>query len=207
MQNRHYRNRDDAAHQLAETLSERQWSDPVVLGVPRGGIPMARIVAERLGASLDVVLVHKIRAPENPEYAVGSVDEAGHVTLAGDTHGRARDPAIQREIAEEQSVLESRRARYGQPRQTLTDRDVIIVDDGAATGATIEAAINAVQAAHAAQVVVALGIAAPDVVARLERLADFVLCPSQPRAFMAVSQGYDEFDQVSDEQVERILAG
>lgn len=203
----HYRNRTEAANRLADALSTRQWSDPVVLGIPRGGVPMAKIVADRLQAALDVVLVHKIRAPANPEYAIGSVDESGHVTLSDNGDSRTDDDAVRQEINDEQAVLAERRRRYGRPRQPLADRDVIIVDDGAATGATIEAAIKAVRAANAAGICVALGVAAPEVVASLRGLADEVICPSQPDGFMAVSQAYEAFDQVSDAEVERILAG
>ena len=202
-----YQNRQDAANQLAHILAGRQWSAPVVLGIPRGGVPMASIVAKRLGAALDVVLVHKIRAPGNPEYAIGSVDESGQVALSSHAHTSMDDDAVRREIEEERSVLAARRRRYGQPRQPLSGRDVIIVDDGAATGATVEAAVNAVRGANASSVTVALGVAAPEVVRRLERAADAVVCPSQPAGFMAVSQAFDAFPQVSDEEVEKILAG
>ena len=202
-----YQNRQDAANQLADILAGRQWSEPVVLGIPRGGVPMASIVAKRLGAALDVVLVHKIRAPGNPEYAIGSVDESGQVTLSSHAYASIEDDAVRREIEEEKSVLAGRRQRYGQPRQPLSGRDVIIVDDGAATGATVEAAVNAVRAANASSVTLALGVAAPEVVRHLEQTADAVVCPSQPAGFMAVSQAFDAFPQVSDEEVERILAG
>ncbi|MEX0448326.1 phosphoribosyltransferase family protein [Spiribacter sp. 221] len=203
----YYQNREEAANRLADRLAETEWSAPVVLGVPRGGVPMAEIIAARLGAALDVVLVHKIRAPGNPEYAIGSVDEPGHVTLSDHATASVDDEAVRREIEEEKSVLATRRHRYGQPRQPLSGRDVIIVDDGAATGATIEAAINAVRGANAASVSIALGVAAPEVVRQLEQMADHVVCPSQPAGFMAVSQAFNEFPQVSDREVERILSG
>ncbi|MEX0430579.1 phosphoribosyltransferase [Spiribacter insolitus] len=201
----HYRNRIEAANRLADILSDQSWTDPVVLGIPRGGVPMADIVARRLGAALDVVLVHKIRAPGNPEYAIGSVDETGQVTLSDGVDASVDDDAVHQEIEEEKAVLIARRRRYGKPRQRLSSRDVIVVDDGAATGATVVAAVNAVRRDQAASVTIALGVAAPEVIRQLKEVADGVICPSQPAGFMAVSQAFGEFPQVSDEEVERIL--
>ena len=201
----HYPNRDHAARVLADELSGRDWRDPVVLGIPRGGVPMARIVAERLGAAFDVVLVHKIRAPGHPEYAIGSVDETGTVALNPRSGYKSDDPGVSDEIASEKALLGRRRRRYGRPRVALNGREAIIVDDGAATGATVSAAIRAARHAGAGEVVVALGVADAVVVNDLAGQADQVICPCQPAAFMAVSQAYDRFDQVTDAEVERLL--
>jgi putative phosphoribosyl transferase len=204
-----FRNREEAASLLADRLSQYRGDHPVVLGIPRGGIPMAHVIAQRLGAELDVMLVHKLRAPFQPELAVGSVDEAGHVYLAP----FARDLAIsQRDLdAEKQeqlATLKRRRERYtaAHPRVSLTGRTVILVDDGLATGATAIAAVRSARADRASRVVVAVGVAPPATVIRLGEEADEVVCLQAPAEFRAVGEFFADFSEVTDDEVVRLLA-
>ncbi len=200
-----YKDRSETAERLSERLARLHWQQPAVLAIPRGAVPMAATIAKNLSASLDVVLVHKLRAPGNPEYAIGAVDESGQVIM-DPSYGRLRHtPVIEQEIEHEYAVLKARRHRYGGQPPLLQGRDVIIVDDGAATGATIKAAIQSIRGQQPNKIVVALGVASPETVGALKRLADCVICPCQPQDFVAVSQAYQAFPQISDAEVEAIL--
>ncbi len=200
-----YRNRSEAAQQIINALSSNDWYRPVVLAIPRGAVPMAEIIANTLNASLDVILVHKLRAPGNPEYAIGAIDEHGHISI-DPSFGRLRHtPVIEAEIEQQREVLARRRERYAIPPAPLDGRDIIIVDDGAATGATMKAAIKAARARNPRSITVALGVASPETVKMLRALSDQVVCPLQPDNLMAISQFYVDFPQISDEQVESIL--
>jgi predicted phosphoribosyltransferase len=205
-----FRNREEAAFQLADRLASYAGQHPVVLGIPRGGMPMAAIVADRLGADLDVMLVHKLRAPFQPELAVGSVDESGQVYLTPFAHelgldARTLDVETQGQLA----TLRRRRERYtaAHPRVDLTGRTAILVDDGLATGSTAIAAVRAARAAGASRVVIAVGVAPPDTVTRLGEEADEVVCLHAPEGFSAVGQFFADFSEVTDDDVVRTLAG
>ncbi|MEX1082667.1 MAG: phosphoribosyltransferase family protein [Halofilum sp. (in: g-proteobacteria)] len=200
------RDREDAARQLAQRLAHLRGQAPLVLAVPRGGVPMGRIVADELGGELDVVLVHKLGAPGNPEYAIGAIDEDGAVELRSGKSLDA-DPALRAEAARQLERLRERRARYSPIRPPIdpADRTVIVVDDGAATGATLLAALRLVRAKAPARLVVAVGVAPSDTVARLEREVDEVVCLEAPVDFGAVGQFFQRFDQVEDEQVVELL--
>ncbi|HEX6364132.1 MAG TPA: phosphoribosyltransferase family protein, partial [Albitalea sp.] len=182
---------------------------PLVLGIPRGGMPMAAILADRLGGDLDVMLVHKLRAPFQRELAVGSIDEAGRVYLAP----FAAELAIsERELDAEKrlqlSTLRQRRSRYtaAHPRISPAGRTVILVDDGLATGSTAIAAIRAVRAERASRIVVAVGVAPPDTLERLRGEADDVVCLQAPPEFRAVGEFFADFSEVTDDDVVRLLA-
>jgi putative phosphoribosyl transferase len=203
-----FRNREDAASRLADRLGRYRGQHPVVLGIPRGGVPMARIVADRLDGDLDVMLVHKLRAPFQRELAVGSVDESGRVYLtpfARELHLDAR--ALEAETREQLALLKSRRARYTavRPRVDLAGRTVILVDDGLATGATAIAAVRAARAGRAARIVVAVGVAPPATVTQLLGEADEVVCLHAPDDFAAVGQFFGDFSEVTDEDVVTLL--
>ena len=197
-----FRDRADAAGQLAARLAPYRTAGPVVLAIPRGAVPMGRAIADALGADLDVALVHKVGAPGQPEFAVGSVDESGHVVInpEADRLGLDREGLVQAALREI-GVLRERRRRYGAARVPLADRVVILVDDGIATGSTMLAAIRAVRAARAARVVVATAVAPPETVTRLAAAADDVVCLRAPAGFAAVGQFFDDFPQVSDDEV------
>jgi putative phosphoribosyl transferase len=203
-----FRNREDAAIRLAERLDTYRGQHPLVLGIPRGGVAMARVIADRLGGDLDVILVHKLRAPDQPELAVGSVDESGRVYFASFVRELAIDEhTMDAEIEAQRQLLQARRRRYSaaRPPIDLSGRTVIIVDDGLATGSTAIAAIRSARAERAARVVVAAAVAPPETVARLGEEADEVVCLHTPAAFAAVGQFFADFSEVSDDDVVRAL--
>ena len=204
-----FRNREEAASLLAERLKQYSGRHPVVLGIPRGGMPMARVIAQRLAADLDVMLVHKLRAPFQPELAVGSIDEAGRVYLApfaGDLAIAEDD--LDAEKREQLATLKRRRERYtaAHPRVSLAGRTVILVDDGLATGATAIAAVRAARAERASRIVVAVGVAPSATLSRLGEEADEVVCLHAPAEFRAVGEFFADFSEVTDDDVVRLLA-
>lgn len=201
-----FKNRDEAARLLAERLAPYRSQRPLVLGVPRGAVPIARTIADALDGDLDVVLVRKLRAPDQPELAIGAVDEAGHV-LAGPYFDIVPEAYRREEIRTQQEILRKRRASYtgGPAPIDPAGRVVIIVDDGIATGSSMRAAIQSVKARNPLKVVVAVGVAPPDTLARLRREADEVVCLQAPREFYAVGQFFDDFSEVTDDMVVAIL--
>jgi putative phosphoribosyl transferase len=203
-----FRNRHEVAALLARELARYRGPDAVVLGVPRGGVPMAGLIATALGADLDVVLVRKLRAPAQPELAIGAVDEQGHVVQEPYLEQMASPDYLRDEVRTQQDVLRARRARYTQARPPvpLKDRTAILVDDGLATGATMLAAVRAVRA-RGPRVVVAVGVAPPDTLAAIEAEADEVICLHAPRGFDAVGAFYEDFSPVTDDMVVETLKG
>lgn len=203
-----FRNRSEAAQLIAERLARYRGQNPLVLAIPRGGVPMGRIVADALDGELDVVLVHKLGAPGNPEYAVGSVDESGHIEVTGAVarYGISRD-YIEREARDQLQRMSERRALYGRPPAKAKDRTTIVVDDGVATGSTLLAALKSLRAREPARLIAAVGVAPPEALGRLETVADEVVCLDTPADFYAVGQFFREFDQVSDDEVIRLLGG
>ncbi|MBF8224282.1 phosphoribosyltransferase [Halomonas sp. 328] len=205
-----FADRHDAGRQLAERVAALpEGPDPIVLGLPRGGVPVAWEIAQALAAPLDVWLVRKLGLPWNPEVAMGAIAEGG-VCYRDDAMIRAlrlTEDDVQEVIDVESAELERHRRRYRgkAPAPTLSGRQVILVDDGLATGATLEAAVEAVRQAAPAWLVVAVPVAAPEALARLATRVDTLVCLHQPRQFRAVGQWYRRFDQTSDEEVLRLL--
>ncbi len=199
-----FRNREHAARLLAERLAPYRGCTPLVLAIPRGAVPMGRILADALGGELDVVLVHKLRAPDNPQLAIGSVDEAGHIYLGEYVQelGISTDYIVM-EKEHQLAILRHRRAQYTPVRPPLSPagRVAIIVDDGVATGASMIAALRAVRAKNPAKLVAAMAVAPPETVRLMEEEADEVVCLSTPEYFSAVGQFFADFSQVSEEQV------
>ncbi|HEY0675735.1 MAG TPA: phosphoribosyltransferase family protein [Immundisolibacter sp.] len=201
-----FEDRADAARQLAGRLAHLRGSHPLILAVPRGAVPMGVILAQALDGDLDVVLVRKLGAPGNPEYAIGAVDEAGHVSLNPDTQAYVDADYVAAEAARQGEVLARRRAQYATPRVDVAGRIVVVVDDGVATGATVLAALDVLRQRRPARLIAAVGVAPPQAMARLQAHADEVVCLEVASDFQAVGQFYADFDAVEDEQVIALLA-
>ena len=204
-----FKDRADATLALAHRLAAYRGAHPLVLAIPRGGVPMAQEIARALDGEMDVVLVRKLGAPSSEEFAVGAVDEGGniyrspHAAQAG-----ANDAYIEQEAERQMAILRRRRERYTPLRPPIdpAGRIVIVVDDGLATGATMVAALQAVRTRQPASLVCAVPVAAPDSLAKVAALADDVVCLHAPPDFAAVGQFYSRFDQVDDDEVAAILA-
>jgi putative phosphoribosyl transferase len=206
-----FRDRQQAGRKLAEALADRAGPDTVVVGLPRGGVPVAYEVARALGAPLDVFVVRKLGVPFQPELAMGAIASGGILVRNEDVLRLVpdADANLERARRREQAALEERERLYRGKRAALdvTGRRVIVVDDGVATGSTMKAAVQALKAAGAANVVVAIPVGPPDTCSELKRLADEVVCLQTPAMFSAVGQWYEDFGQTSDEEVGRLLAG
>lgn len=201
--------RRTAGERLAGRLLHYRDENPVILGLPRGGVPVAFEIARRLSAPLDVLIVRKVGAPSNPEYGLGAVVEGGsryldepRIRAAGLTV-RALGPTIAREIDEVDR--RAREYRKGRAPLEVKNRTVIIVDDGVATGGTVIAAARAVRARSPLRVVLALGVAPSDTVESLRAEVDDVVVLLVPDLFFAVGEWYRRFTQVSDDEVRELL--
>ncbi|MFF3343321.1 alpha/beta family hydrolase [Streptomyces flavidovirens] len=205
-----FTDRADAGQRLAQAVRHLEGEKPVVLGLPRGGVPVAFEVARALGAPLDVVVVRKLGVPYHRELGFGAIGEGGARVISEDIvrrSGVGPDEVAAVERAEE-AELERRAVRFrgDRPRLPLDGRTVVVVDDGIATGATAAAACEVVRAQGAARVVLAVPVAAPDAVARLSSQVDDVVCLSVPPMFRAVGEWYENFTQTPDEEVVALLA-
>jgi putative phosphoribosyl transferase len=208
-----FTDRSDAGQQLAERIAALGLPDPVVLALPRGGVPVAVEVARLLRAPLDLVLVRKIGAPGHEELAAGALvdGERPELVLNADV---VRSYGIDQAWLERQQTLqlaeiERRRTLYlgGRARPKIAGRTAIVVDDGIATGATVRAALHAVRRAGPRELVLAVPVAAAEVLARLASEADRLVCLHAPQDFMSVGQFYRDFRQVEDEEVVAMLSG
>lgn len=204
-----YRDRLHAAELLAASLRENADQNALVLGIPRGAVPMAEHIADRLNAELDVVLVRKIGMPGQEEFALGAVDETGNVFLptAPELFGvdqRSIDLLVKREVAR----LARRRATYTPMRHPVDPkgRQVIIVDDGAATGASMVTAIESIRRRGAARIIAAVPVASPEAARLIRSHADGAVILSEPERFVAVALWYGAFDEVTDADVLGILS-
>jgi putative phosphoribosyl transferase len=205
----HFKDRSAAGYALATRLTEYQGlPDVVVLGLPRGGVPVAFEVAQVLRAPLDVLIVRKIGAPGQPEFALGAIASGGVFVLNDDVPASLVDTAeVASTLEAERRELERRDRLYraGKTPLALAAKRVVLVDDGAATGSSMLAAVRAARQLGAGQVIVALPVASPDAAHKLSREADRVVCLSTPASFMAVGQWYEDFPQTSDAEVRALL--
>lgn len=204
-----FRDRAQAGQQLARRLETYQGADVVVVGLPRGGVPVAWEVAQALGAPLDVIIVRKLGVPFQPELAMGAIGELGTRVLDAEVIRAAqvtREELVAVEAAERSELdRRARQFRRHRPRIDLAGRTVLIVDDGMATGSTARAACQVARAEGAARVVLAVPVAPPDASSRAVPDADDLVAVTNPVPFYAVGQVYDDFTQVSDQEVIDLL--
>ena len=208
---RRFADRADAGRALARALEAyRDAPDAVVLGLPRGGVPVAFEIAEALGLPLDVLVVRKLGLPWQPELAMGAIASGGAVVVTDDVvrHLGGRAEAFESVRAREQAELERREREYrgDRPPLDLRGRTGILVDDGLATGATMEAAVRALRALDAGRVVVAVPVASVEARDRIAAVADEVACLATPAFFSAVGQWYADFGQTPDAEVRDLLS-
>jgi predicted phosphoribosyltransferase len=203
-----FANRHQAAERLAAALASYKGQHPLILAIPRGAVPMGQQLARALEGELDVVLVRKLRAPFNPEFAIGSIDESGWTYVAdhADSAGGTASYLAQEKQAQ-LDTIRKRRAEYTPLRPPIdpAGRVVIVVDDGLATGATMISALHALRAKKPARLICAVPVAPPDTLERIRPYADEVVCLEAPESFRAVGQFYVDFPQVDDEAVIAIL--
>lgn len=209
-----FANREEAGRKLADAVATAlgppaEGETRLVLGLPRGGVPVAVPVAEALDAQLDVLVVRKLGAPGHEEYAMGAIASGGMQVLDDDVVRRlgVTDEQLDRIVLrEEREVVRRERRLRGDRRPAEVDgKTVVLVDDGIATGSTMEAAVRTVRAGGAARVIVAVPLAPRDSLARLDALADRTICLDVPTPFHAVGQGYAAFPQVADDEVAALL--
>lgn len=204
-----FHDRQDAGDQLAAALRPYRARQPYVLAIPRGGVVVGYVVARELAAPLDVVVPRKLRAPGNPELAIGAVAHDGTLYLdqALMSTLQVDDEYLRHEAAEQTEEIRRRMRLYrgDRPLPDLTVRTAIVIDDGIATGATMIAALRAVRAMRPQRVVAAIPVAPPDGAQRLGGEADDVLCLHRPGMFYAVGQFYDDFAQTTDDEVIALL--
>jgi len=201
-----FQNREDAGRRLAAKLKGREWRDLLVLAIPRGGVVTGAVLAQELGAELDIVLSRKLRAPFQPELAIGAISESGEVYL--DEYGENLDlDYLAEERRHQQGEIARRQKLFRgiRPAASISGRSVIVTDDGIATGSTMIAALKVVQAQDPYELIVAVPVAAPDRLKEVRRWCDDVVCLLCTDQFWAIGQFYQDFTQVEDEQVLELL--
>lgn len=206
-----FADRRSAGRELAEAVAQLDVADPLVLALPRGGVPVAYEVARRINAPLDILLVRKIGAPGHEEYGIGAlVDGADPQIVIDEEIAKmvgATPAYLEAEIARQLQELERRRAKYstGAPISPI-GRNVILVDDGIATGGTVKVALQALRKSNASSIVLAVPVAPRSALLSLSGLCDQIVCLQMPEPFYAVGAHYRDFGQTSDAEVVELLA-
>ncbi|CAM3627337.1 phosphoribosyltransferase [Kibdelosporangium persicum] len=200
-----FRDREDAGQRLADLLDHyRGHSDVVVLALPRGGVPVARVVADRLEAPMDLLLVRKLGVPGREELAMGAIAD-GDIVLNQDVVRHVEPHEVERVIQREREELRRRNEAYGRTPLEVEGRTVIVVDDGLATGATMRASVQALAQRKPGKVVVAVPTAPEHTVDEFAEIVDEVVCVMTPKPFGSVGQAYKDFSQTTDGEVRRLL--
>lgn len=203
-----FKNRLDAAQKLAQALEPYQQNRPLILGIARGAVPMAHQIAQTLGTDWDVLLAKKLGAPDRPEFAVAAVEESGWVYKLDLCYQLGiSDAHLEAEKHKQLAAMKARRSQYDglRPAVSRQGRLVIVIDDGLATGATMLAALHGLRDQGASKIVCAVPIASAESLQKVQQMADSVICLQQLEAFFEVSQGYDSFEQVGDDQILTLL--
>jgi len=204
-----FRNREDAGLQLADMLRDIPLRNPVVLGIPRGGVEVAAVLARELNAELDVVLARKLRSPDQRELAIGAICEDGEMYLNHIGHQIAEEsPEYLTEERDYQLAEIARRKRLFRqvrPQASVAGRSVIVTDDGIATGSTMLAALHVVKAKGASEVIVAVPVGSPERLEEVGRWCDRIVCLRAPDNFWAIGQFYQDFSQLEDAEVVELL--
>lgn len=202
-----FRDRHDAAQQLAERLRGRRMRHPLVLGIPRGGVVIGAVLAAELHGDLDVILARKLRAPGNPELALGAVAESGEVYLNRELVDRRHRAYLEEEIESQLNEIARRRRLFRSDRgpEPMKGRSIILTDDGIATGSTMVAALQAVRGHEPQEVIMAAPVADPERLRSMRTLCDLIVCLIEDPFLRAVGQYYEDFSQVSDDEVVELL--
>lgn len=204
-----FANREDAARQLAKRLKPLNLKNPLVLGIPRGGVVTASLIAHELEADLDVVLARKLRAPWQPEFALGGISEDGNVFLNPDIPAERRIPReyLKEECCTQMAEMRRRRKlfRGENPPTPVTGRSVIVTDDGIATGSTMIAALQCLRLQHPHELIAAVPVAPSSRLDEIKRWCDQAICLNAPQDFRSVGEFYEDFRQVEDEEVVELL--
>lgn len=204
-----FRNREEAARRLANRLKGRPVHDPLVLAIPRGGVVIGAVLARELNADLDVILSRKLRSSKQPELAIGAISEDGQFYLNGyaEYEDGPSDAYLEQEINDQLAEIDRRKQliRRIRPRASVIGRSILVTDDGIATGSTMIAALQTVNAQTPREVIVAVPVAAPDRLEEVRRWCDDAVCLICPEDFWAVGAFYADFRAVNEEQLVELL--
>jgi len=205
-----FKNREKAGLELAKKLKNLKIEKPVVLAIPRGGVVVGRVISDKLGCALDVLVTKKIGAPGNPELAIGAMGQDKSVAWNYDILSQLglKEDNLTQEIKNAKLIMQNYNSKFKITlNKNIKNRTIILTDDGIATGATMEAAIRYVLNKHPKKIIIAAPVAPAEVVARLKNLIDEIIVLETPAWFSAVGQFYEDFPQISDEEVLQLLKG